>query len=392
MSFNFINQVEGNYQHSVKVVSSIEDIGEMEFTALTIDKTFYVSRPWLLTIERLRGKDTAYVVTRNSKGNLLGVLPMYWGMPSVRGYYDPFNRFLLPSKGNFIENDWLPTFIVGSRAAYSCELLLDNNIEDNERNFVLKNMLNTANIFSKTCNAVSTSALYITEKGRKQLETVITDKDNFFVCGANAIVDITWDKFEDYLASMKGSIRRERKVFSEQGYKIVERKLEDSIDICAKLFAEHEKKYGHTTSPEEEAKELKLLSETANDYSLVLALEKNERIVGCALLFLWGNTIYVRRVGFDLDVTGKSFEYFNLAHYETIRFAIENGYKYIDHGMKTYQAKIKRGARLEILWGMINSDIAPSPFVNPMFVEWNEQRRNAVILGDITFLEGSQFP
>lgn len=398
MSFDFVlskNRFnECHYQHNVSLVSSLESISETELMPLTEGRTFYVSRPWLLAIERLRGGGTTYVVSRDKVGRLLGVLPIYGCEPSTRGFYEPYNRFLARSGGIFNRNDWSPALIIGSRAAYSCEFLVANFLDAKEKAYVLTSMIEVAKDYAKECGAASISALYINECGRKQLEEVITEDTNFFVAGANAILDIRWNNFEDYLASMKGSnrreIRREIRVFSSQGYRILSRKLADSIDTLAELFAHHERKYGHNTSPQSEAKELRTLADTANDYSHVLILEHAGRPIGGILLFLWEDTVYARSVG--IGVKGNAFEYFNLTYYEIIRFAIENGYHHIDYGMATYRAKLSRGARLEPLWGLIHSKSASSPFLDSKFVAWNRLRQEAINLSDATLLERRQIP
>lgn len=378
--------------YDVRIVASLKDIPATEIEPLTAGRTFYVSRPWLLAIERLRSGGTAYVVYRDRNGRLLGVCPVYWGKPSLRGFYEPFSRFLARSGGAFDECDWLPTYIVGSRAAYACEFLVAPNLEAMERAHVLATMLDVAQEHATACGAASISSLYLNERGRQQLEEVVIDGTDFFVAGANTVLDVRWERFEEYVAEMKNSIRREMRVFSSRGYRIVSCKLADSVETLAELFARLERKYGHCTSPEEESRELRILADVANDLSLVLLLKLGERVVGGVLLFLWEDTIYARSAGFDYEVTGKCFEYFNLVFYEPIRFAIENGYKHIDLGMASYRAKLARGARLEPLWGVIASRTAPSPFRDPQFAAWNRLRYEAVQLGDPTLLEMRDIP
>ncbi|MCM3666376.1 GNAT family N-acetyltransferase [Mesobacillus subterraneus] len=394
----FTNSTETNdvnCKHIISIVNSLDEIAEEEFLPLSQGRSFYVSRPWLLAIERLRGRDTAYITSRDRTGNLLGVLPIYWGKPSTRGYYEPYKRFLERSQGEFNEKDWSPSFIIGSRAAYSCEFLLSNDIEQAEQNEVLKAMLEFAEEFRKEWGSASTSVLYMTDSGSMQLKKNITNPA-FFLAGAHAVLEIKWKSFDEYLAHLKGrdrvTVRREERVFSSAGYRIESAKLGDSIDVFAELFANHENKYGHKTTPQKEAIELNTLVDTANEYSHVLVLKLGERAVGCILLFLWEKTIYARTVGFDFSLVGQAFEYFNLAYYEVIRFAIENGFRHVDYGMGTYRAKLKRGANLKPLWGYVNSEGHPTPFEDSKFKDWNNERIAAVHLEDATILERIQFP
>ncbi|MCK6258991.1 GNAT family N-acetyltransferase [Fictibacillus sp. KIGAM418] len=393
MSFKLTSSLLKN-NYDITVVSSIEDISESELLPLTKERSFYVSRPWLLAIERLRGGDTGYVVTRDHAGQLMGVLPIYWGKPSARGYYEPFKRFLERSGGDFQADDWSPAFIVGSRAAYSCEFLIRPTIHSEEKDDVLASMLDIANKYAQEFGAASTSALYINKSGRTQLESVIENHSDFFLAGANSILDIKWNDFDEYMQSIKWKrgVLREQQVFTSKGYYIESCKLADSMNTFAELFANHERKYGYKTSPDQEAKELQTLVDTANEYSHVFVLKLGGSAVGCILLFLWGNTIYARTVGFDFDVIGGGYEYFNLAYYEVIRFAIENGYDHVEYGMGTYRAKLKRGARLEPLWGIVNSSTKPTPFKDFNFVNWDRTRQEAVTASDIKRLERIQLP
>ncbi|MBN3554025.1 GNAT family N-acetyltransferase [Fictibacillus nanhaiensis] len=380
---------------SLEFIKSLDDVCEHELFPLCKDRSFYVSRPWLLAIERLRGGDTGYIVCRNQTGQLLGLLPIYWGKPSSRGLYEPYKRFLERSGGHFHQKDWTPTVIIGSRAAYTCEFLINPNINNEaEESRVLESMIEAANIFTKNQGATSISCLYMNEKGRRQLHDVIEDKNNFFIVGANAVLDIEFnsiEEYQDYIKWRRG-IRRERSIFDAKGYTVDSSKLGDSMQIFAQLFANHENKYGHNTSAENEIKELQILKDTANDFSHVIYLKREDVVVGCVLLFLWGKTIYARTVGFDFNVVGDGYEYFNLAYYEVIRFAILNGYKHVEYGMGTYRAKLKRGARLEPLWGYICSNSQPSPLNNSIFKDWDHERYHAVKTANISELERIEFP
>lgn len=372
-------------------VQSLEAISEEEYSPLSAGRTFYVSRPWLLATEKLRKKGTtSYIVARNKNDQLVGILPLYWGKPSKRGFYAPFGRFLSRSEGSFNEDDWSPTFIIGSRTAYACEFLISSTIDESEKTLILKNLLELAEKKAYIHSSASISAFYINERGRNQLKELINPQNDFFISGANTILDIKWDNFDDYLASMNTKIRRENRVFNSEGYQIIESDLKSSIDVLAELFAKHEQKYGHETSAANEAEELHTLAKYANDKSVVLLIKSEDSIVGGILLFVWEDTVYGRNLG--ISTKGEKFEYFNLSFYEPIRFAIENGYKHIDLGMTSYPAKVRRGARIEPLWGLVASQSKPSPFKDIKFSEWNKRRLEAINLNDAKLVEGRQIP
>lgn len=394
-SYSFIDKKIQNHYY-FEQISSLNEINDKEFAMLTKGRSFYVSKPWLTAIELMRGQDTAYIVARDNENKLLGVLPFYWGKPSVRGYYEPFKRFLEPTKGNFLEKDWSPTLIIGSRSAYSCEFLLDNHLTSEEQNSILQQMITYVQDRMASHGAVSISALYINQEGCNQLKKIVSNPEDFFITGANAVITIEWSTFEDYLLSLKSKertkARKERGVFLSRGYDIRLTKLGDSLETFAQLFINHEHKYGYQTSLQNQIKELQVFINTASEYSHFLTLNLKDMVVGCLLLFLWEDTIYARTVGFDFDIVGQSFEYFNLGYYALIEFAINHNFKYIDYGMGTYRAKLKRGAHLEPVYGYIYSPTTSSPFIDSEFKQWNQIRTNAVIQNNIDVLERINFP
>ncbi|WP_377863511.1 GNAT family N-acetyltransferase [Bacillus sp. R86525] len=388
---NYIVDPKEDISFEIDFVYSIEDIDEIQLLQLSKNRTYYVSKPWLLAIERLRNGSTGYIIAHRHDGKLAGVLPIYWGKPSQRGYYEPYNRFLLRSGGNFGTSDWSPSLIVGSRAAYSCEFLIDENLQIDEQNYLLYRLFSEAYCYLEKLNAVSISALYINPTGVDQLEKIV-GKDSFFVAGANTVIDIKWESFEEYMSSVNTKIRRERKVFNSKGYSVVKSDLLESKEILSELFSSHERKYGHVASAESELKELTVMTNTSNENSLVLLLKTENETVGGALFYLWGDTIFARSVGIHKDYSAKSFEYFNLVYYEAIKFAIKNGYKHIDYGMATYRAKLIRGARIEPLMGFITSRNQMNPLNESTFYQWTKEREAAIESGDASQIERSQIP
>jgi predicted N-acyltransferase len=182
------------------------------------------------------------------------------------------------------------------------------------------------------------------------------------------------------------------RIFGSKGYAIVEGRLSDWLDTAADLFAQLERRYGHDASAAAEAAELRTLASCADAYSHILAIRDGTDVVGAVLLFLWEDVVYARSAGFNYPATRRAFEYFNLAYYETIRFAIQHGYQRLDFGMATYRAKLARGARLEPLWGVSISQTAVSPLSNDKFGSWDQARREAVRTEDPALLEMAQLP
>ncbi|HEX3778643.1 MAG TPA: GNAT family N-acetyltransferase [Pseudonocardiaceae bacterium] len=381
--------------YRLTTVPTLDAVGERELDSLTANRTFYVSRPWLRAVELQHRDRTAYVICRDRAGTLRGVCPLYWGIPSSRGFYDAFGHFLHRSGGEFDLGDWSPAHVIGSRAGYSCEFLVDPATTPNEQREVLDLLLHTAQAHAREAGAASLSALYLNERGAAQLRDVLPAGQECYVAGAGCVLDVRWSSMDEYVRAMGRdgkTIRREMRVFASKGYTIVESRLGEWVDIAAGLFAQLERRYGHEDSAEDEAVELRALAECADEHSRVLAIRDGARVIGLVLLFLWDGVVYVRSAGFDYAAMNNAFEYFNLGYYETIRFAIRHGYRQLDFGMATYRAKLARGVRLEPLWGVSMSRTADSPLAEDTFAAWDRDRRAAVHSADPSLLERAQLP
>lgn len=380
----------------VHTISTLDALGVGELDALTAGRSFYVSRPWLKAVELQHAGHTAYLSYRDSDGVLRGICPVYWGESSSRGYYDPYEHFLRRSGAEFNREDWWPSCMMGSRAAYNCEFLIDPTSPPSEQRDVLALLLDAATEHAHGVGAASLSALYLNPRGTAQLREVLADDQVFYLAGANSVLDVRWSSMEDYLQSLGGSrgrnIRREMRVFGAQGYTIDGGRLSDWLDVAADLFAQLERRYGHDATAAAEAAELHALATCADEYSRILAIRDGGRVIGIMLFFVWEGVVYGRSAGFDYPATRQAFEYFNLAYYETIRFAIEHGCRRVEFGMATYRAKLARGARLEPLFGLSLSRRADSPLSNAIFASWDHARRNAVRTEDPSLLERAQVP
>jgi hypothetical protein len=86
-------------------------------------------------------------------------------------------------------------------------------------------------------------------------------------------------------------------------------------------------------------------------------------------------------VGFDYAALPGAYEYFTVAFYEPIRYAYAHGLRRIHLGRESYQAKVRRGARLRPLWGVLRPDPADPLPAGPNAAE--VRRGNARRLADL---------
>ncbi|MGW2560945.1 GNAT family N-acetyltransferase [Streptomyces sp. NPDC001514] len=370
----------------IHLVQSLSEIDEDDLFLLSEGRSFYVSGPWLRAYEHLRAPDVVYITHRDGDGRLDGVLPVYRQRPGTLAPYDAFSGFL-HAAGGFKAQDWSPNLVLGQSAAYSNEFLVDA-VTPEAGAEVLEEMLRAADAQRQEWGSPSTSALYLNEAGSRQLQGV-RGLSTSFVCDVECEVDIEWDSWDGYVQYLhslgrkrSAAARRESQVFSEAGYDVSAVRLSELLDTSNSLFTKLQSKYGDTTSLEERARYLRILASEVDDYSHLFVMRSRGEILGVCLTFLWGDTVYVRQLGLDYERLAGASEYFNLAIYEPIRYAIKYSYKRVHYGRASYDAKMFRGAKARPLFGACWSATAGSPDAQPAFRQWNGARLDAAASGD----------
>ncbi|MFD8236326.1 GNAT family N-acetyltransferase [Streptomyces sp. NPDC059696] len=371
---------------AIQLVNKLAEIDEGDLTRLSAGRSFYVSAPWLRAYEHLRGPDVAYVTHRDGAGRLDGLLPIYRQRPGTLAPYDAFSGFLC-SAGDFRAEDWSPNQVLGQSAAYSNEFLIDAATPRGEAE-ILEDLLLAADERRREWGVPATSALYLNEAGARQFEAARGPAGSF-VCDVECEVDIEWDSWDgyvEYLHSLgrkrSAAARRETQVFAEAGYDISALRLSELLDTSSLLFTKLQRKYGDSTSLEERTHYLRVLVSEVDDHSHLFVMRSAGEVLGVCLTFLWGDTVYVRQLGLDYEHLADASEYFNLAIYEPIRYAIEHSYARVHFGRASYDAKMFRGAKARPLLGAAWSDTAASPQHQPAFRQWNDVRRHAAASGD----------
>ncbi|MFC8223969.1 GNAT family N-acetyltransferase [Streptomyces sp. NPDC057362] len=362
-------------------VESLSEIGEDELSRLHTGRSFYVSRPWLRAVERLRSPDVAYVTHRDADSVLDGVLPLYRQRPSASSPYDAFGTFLQHA-GGFRAADWSPSLLVGQSSAYSNEFL---TAPTPDAQAVLQEMLHAADDKRREWGMSALAALYLNESGVRQISG-IEGMSASLVCDVECEIDITFDSWEAYTRSLGKKrgwlVRREARLFQEAGYRVSGQRLSELLDTSNDLFTKLQQKYGDNTSQEERAHYLRVLADETDDHSRLFVMRCGDDVLGVCLTFLWQDTMYVRQLGLDYERLAGVGEYFNLAIYEPIRHAIEHGFTRVHFGRSVYDGKMFRGAAARPLLGACWSAAAGPPDTLPAFQDWNADRAKSATSGD----------
>ena len=164
-------------------------------------------------------------------------------------------------------------------------------------------------------------------------------------------IDIEWETFSDYLSSLSASgknmptkARREVRFAAKSNLECVNpRDVSGDWHEIQGLWEQTQRRHSWSPSPYKSDFPASL-ARIGHDVSIVNLARTDDRLLGAALLLVSGTSAAGPVIGVSDDVRArKSFTYFNLAIYEPIRFAIENGLRRVYLGASSYELKRRRG-------------------------------------------------
>lgn len=146
-------------------------------------------------------------------------------------------------------------------------------------------------------------------------------------------------------------VRRELRQFGAAGYRVTEAPLSDWTDMVGQFVSNTEARYGHSADPSPRIAFLRQMARVMGERARVLLCSRpGEPPVGHCLFYRWGDTIFLRSVGFDYRRLLGAAEYFNMAYYVPLRMAAREGKRWVHAGIEATEAKALRGAQLRPLW------------------------------------------
>jgi hypothetical protein len=149
----------------------------------------------------------------------------------------------------------------------------------------------------------------------------------------------------------RDSVKQEVKAFAAAGYELTRSPLLECYRDAAELLAGTQKRYGHAYDIDQLAESFRLQAVAMGLAAHVLfCAVPDEPPVGFCLYYIFGDTLFVRAVGFDYPRLKGAAEYFNLVYYASVRIAAEHGLRWVHPGIESPDAKALRGARLRPLW------------------------------------------
>lgn len=175
--------------------------------------------------------------------------------------------------------------------------------------------------------------------------------------GADAWLQVPPGGWPAWLESMTSKnrlkkVKKEVRRFRQAGYEINHMFLSQCYEKLAVAAASTQSKYGNSGNPDDYLPALRRYVERMGAVAKVaVCSQQGGTPVGFCIYFIWGDTIFLRWCGFDhRRLISGAAEYFNLLYYGQIKLAEELGVRWIHAGIKSTEAKARRGAQLRPLW------------------------------------------
>lgn len=365
---------------SVGIVNTISDISPKEWDVLSAD-SLYACHRWLAFVARDPAANCRYVTVRADR-QLVAALPCYQVLHEENEFYDP--QLLLDGR-------WPGKYLIaGGRRGYVNTFPVRPTLAGSERGHVLDTLLSEAQRVAGELALDGALLLYLTGGAAAELADLragvrpqLTSMD--------ADLTLPGSGFEDYLSALhkqaRTNARREIATYRAADLATGFERIGDCYEEAAPLLRQLQARYGHAGADEHYRRMLRRHAEALDDLSLVITARRGGRLTAFALFYLWGDTMYLRLAGFDYPMLADAFEYFNVAFYEPIEWGYRHGYRRIHLGRESYDAKLRRGARLR---PMLSAEL-PVGAGAPAQGGWNRRQLAAWRLGLPAELAGQEW-
>ncbi len=340
----------------------------------------YTSRRFMAALESVEPADgtTARLLVARDPDGTTAALPVFDVAKETGGRYDPLT--LLRS----IDADCPPppsgaTVLLGGRAGYENRFLLSPGMAPPPRRRAVRALVEAAIRPADGPAAHTWSMPYLDSGGAAEFRAALPETGEIALTAADTVLDIPQDGLDGYLAGLPSKrrieARREMRAFAASGCTTHLAPLREVHGELAGLLARRLGKYGQQEDEAALERVLAGYGKVFGDDALVLLARSAGRAVAYVSLYRWRDTLYARSWGSESSQGAREAAlYFNLVYYEPVSRAPELGVRSIHYGIMAYEAKVRRGARLEPRWTAVHSaGLEPDAFATAV-ARWNEQQ------------------
>lgn len=358
-------------QPVVSTVDGIRQVDPMEWDGLAGAVSVYSSHAWLSFAEAYGDCRPRYLLAQ-AGDRLTAALPTFEFDAEIPRYYDPAFLFAPALSG---PRAGRPLLLGGTRQGYATEALLAADLPAARRVDLVSALV--AHLRTRRSDGGLAALLYVTDEFLDLLLPVLTEDDLVVMLDARALLTVDPDGLIGYRRRVSGNtsgrMRKEMRRFQQAGCAVEVRRLSECHEHLGALAAQVAQRYGRSTSAEEEGARFAAQVDSIDDLTRVILARRGSDVVGFTQFLAWRSTMYGRVHGLDYSMARSAALYYNLTYYHAIDYAAEHDFSQIDLGCDSYEAKVRRGARLEPLWGVVLNARWPADAVGA--IRNAEQRR-----------------
>ncbi|MGW3891949.1 GNAT family N-acetyltransferase [Micromonospora chokoriensis] len=325
----------------------IRDVDQPVWDSLAQDTSLYSSHAWLSYTEQYGDAEPRYLLV-HADDRPVAALPTFAFQADVPRYYDP--GFLFPTGGPPPR----PLLLGGTRQGYTSDILLAPDIAPDVATAAVRLLVTS---LRDRGDAELRALLYLTDTALRHLRPELTDDDAVLLLDARARLPVDGDGLDGYRRRVSDNtaarMRKEMRHFRDAGCELEIRRISECHEHLGELSARVLQRYGHPNTAAEEAERFARQAEELDDLGVVLLARQGGRVVGFTQFFVWNDVMYGRVHGLDDAIARQAALYYNLTYYHAIEYAAQHDIDTIDLGCDSYEAKVRRSARLDPLWGVV---------------------------------------
>ncbi|MGW8362982.1 GNAT family N-acetyltransferase [Streptomyces wedmorensis] len=340
---------------NVTLARTLADVPRDRWDALA-GGSFYAGHDWAAYQELDPHARAYYFLVHDEDGALVTAASAYLVTREGSGRYRPSTLF--PDLG--LPRD-KPVLLVGNRRGHANRLLLDH--AHPHADLALDRLVAAVDRFAADEADGNAWWLYLGEEDARRLMPY-SRLTRPRLLAADCAIGLPGEGFDDYLAAatanQRRQIRRDRRTFLEAGYTYRAEAFRDVWRPMGPLIASHQTHHGHQAGDEAMTELMRQQAETCGRTATVHTCARGSVMAGCALTFTTTTQIAARAYGFDHSRDASAAEYFELFYYRPIEQAYAAGVREVHLGIGTLQPKIRRGAHVLLLWGLVTGTGLPA--------------------------------
>jgi predicted N-acyltransferase len=339
-------------RYNLEVFNTVDDIGKGSIDGISNDPFFTYG--WFKTLEEQEDfRISPFYITAYKQGKLVAFTPCF---VDLFDHYLSYGPAVVPFMKRFLKSGtglghWKKhVLLCYSPFCFRSKIIADKTL----RNPIIFALIyQKINEICKKERILFSSFLFVSELDSLLTKTLQKFGYIRFPWLNTLSLDIRWSSFKAFLEGCKykirKEIRREIRKFDQSGL-ILERNsnIEELSERLSVLYANLFRKYNGEKPSPFGSSFFRSLSRFAGDQIELFTAENSNETVAFSLVFRHKDTADAFMFGTDYPLRDSTdFAYFNLAYYEPIKWAIQEGIRKIRYRLAAENVKLRIGCKPE---------------------------------------------